>query len=292
MPVGCCEWCEQPGEGRGVFECLVAALPEVGRHRVGGIAEEDEPAAHKARQSPGELLDRQVADDGRIGGGDEAGDRVVPVGEDRSGCLPVCGEALAGRGADDAEPVHAAITERGETEARVDIPGLTSLTVQIDRLLRDPAPGSVAGVADSGIGRPCGAHGAAQTVGADDDIEALTLRASGAQCPVGGAAGDASAGAHCARCQCGSKHRVQVRAVDDAQLGNGIHRVDSDPAAVRTALPAGELCGLRSADRAEVLPEPKRIKRSQPIAEDRQARTTRAQVSGLLEYSDLGTGAL
>ena len=83
---------------------------------------------------------------------------------------------------------------------------------------------------------------------------------------------------------------MQVRAVDDAQLGDGIHRVDAHPAAVGATLPAGQLGGLCGADRPEVRTEAERIEGAQPIAEDRQARPMRTQVGGLFDDRHLGAG--
>src|SRR5690606_27204334 len=86
------------GEGDGVLDGLVAALAEGRRHGVRGVAEQGDPAAVVGGQRLGDVVDVVPQHVLGTGGGQDGGDRVVPVAVAAQQFGPlVVGGALAGR---------------------------------------------------------------------------------------------------------------------------------------------------------------------------------------------------
>jgi hypothetical protein len=86
-----------------------------------------------------------------------------------------------------------------------------------------------------------GAHATVQSVGADDEVEALLVRGRGGAAadrhgPLGGGRGDLGVGAHRVRSERAEQDAVQVSAVDDAQRTDGVLGHLCDPAPVGQAL--------------------------------------------------------
>ena len=90
----------QPGDDRGVFKCLARTLAEVRRHRMGGVAEQRDPAAVEGRQRCGQLGDIMAEHVLRPGDREQPRDRLCPPpGEpDRSAAPPRRPRRGRGRG--------------------------------------------------------------------------------------------------------------------------------------------------------------------------------------------------
>jgi hypothetical protein len=140
-----------PRQSVGKHDCildgLATALAQVGGHRVGGVAQQ----RHVAVDPPvdrGAVEDVGPDDATRIGGGDQRGDGLVPVGEaGQQRGAGVAGVALARRGVGRREPVHPATADRDYAEA---VPGSPAFGEAVDPsqidVVRQAAPGGVAGV--------------------------------------------------------------------------------------------------------------------------------------------------
>ncbi|WP_245910017.1 hypothetical protein [Nocardia amikacinitolerans] len=68
---------EHDGERDGVLECLIGALPEIGRHRVCRVAEQDDPPAGEGVQG-GQIVDVVTEDSVRVDGIQHRGNRIRP----------------------------------------------------------------------------------------------------------------------------------------------------------------------------------------------------------------------
>ncbi len=83
----------------GVLDGLAAALSEVRGHRVDGVAEQGDPATVEGGRPGGRGVDDIAEHGGRIGGGEEVGDGVVPGAEAAQQLGPfspvVCQAAMA-----------------------------------------------------------------------------------------------------------------------------------------------------------------------------------------------------
>ena len=66
-----------------VLDGLVAALSQGRRHGVRGVADQRDPAGVEGGQGLGDVVDVVAQDVLGAGGGEDGGDRVVPVAEGR-----------------------------------------------------------------------------------------------------------------------------------------------------------------------------------------------------------------
>src|SRR6476659_528244 len=146
-----------------VLQGLGRPLPEVGGHRVGGIADQDHVPAMPARQPP-QVLDRKVGAIGDRRGSKNIGDRIVPGGEL---VLEILAPLSIG---EDSEPVGPLPRQGNETEAPAATHRLRSTAGCSPAGRGDPAPGGVASGARDDAGGDDLADDRANAVGAEDEV--------------------------------------------------------------------------------------------------------------------------
>lgn len=271
-------------ECRGILHRLAAALAEIRRHGVRGIAQQHRRAAAEARQRRRQLLDRQPGDGVVIGRFDQCPHRGVPVAEPAQHLGSFVGEGDVARHGGDGEPVHASVREGCDSEALTDTPGLSGL-LKIESLGGDAAPGRVTGVSDTWVIGPGRSDAAAQTVRRDDQVEPIVVCPSGlldTHDPVAHR-GDRRTGANVDVGGFAHEHPVERGSIDDSGSVCRSVRQRDKPRPVGSSLPGAQTLRPCRRDLPELLPQPEVVERSTPVAEDRQAGPARTHLARSLE---------
>ena len=131
------------GEDDSVLEGLAGTLSEVGSHRVGGIADQGDPAFDVGGQRR-EIIEVVVQEVGFVGLGQQLRDGLMPVGEPvaKGGQVGAVGPFVDVRCREAVDPT---VRQRGVAETFTVTPGLAAWT-DVHRVRGHEAPGRVAGV--------------------------------------------------------------------------------------------------------------------------------------------------